>query len=107
MNSLIAIQGWLYNGMASGLGDVAGGDVRAVFVAMAAAVLFGAVHAMMPGHGKTVLDKLNLCWPRMVGMSGNPCHRCHRATGSLLCLRNNNLAVIKTVARGFATAPMW
>ena len=30
MNSLIAIQGWLYNGMASGLGDVAGGDARAV-----------------------------------------------------------------------------
>ena len=54
MNSLIAIQGWLYNGMASGLGDVAGGDVRAVFGAMAAAVLFGAVHALMPGHGKTV-----------------------------------------------------
>jgi nickel/cobalt transporter (NicO) family protein len=45
MNSLIAIQGWLYNGMASGLGEVAGGDMRAVLVAMAAAVLFGAVHA--------------------------------------------------------------
>jgi ABC-type nickel/cobalt efflux system permease component RcnA len=60
MNSLIAIQGWLYNGMASGLGDVAGGDVRAVFVAMAAAVLFGAVHAMMPGHGKTVLVSYHL-----------------------------------------------
>jgi hypothetical protein len=37
MNSIIAIQGWLYNGMASGLGEVAGGDMRAVFVAMAAA----------------------------------------------------------------------
>jgi hypothetical protein len=44
--------------MASGLGDVAGGDVRAIFVAMAAAVLFGAVHALMPGHGKTVLVSL-------------------------------------------------
>ena len=45
MNSLIAVQGWLYRGMASGLGDVAGGNARAVFAAMAAAVLFGAVHA--------------------------------------------------------------
>ena len=60
MNSLIAIQGWLYNGMASGIGEVAGGDMRAVFVAMAAAVLFGAVHAMMPGHGKTVLVSYHL-----------------------------------------------
>ena len=39
MNSLIAIQEWLYSSMASGLGDVAGGDARAVFAAMAAAVL--------------------------------------------------------------------
>jgi hypothetical protein len=27
MNSLIAIQGWLYNGMASMLGEVVGGDM--------------------------------------------------------------------------------
>jgi nickel/cobalt exporter len=60
MNSLIAIQGWLYNGMASGLGEVARGDMRAVLVAIAAAVLFGAVHAMMPGHGKTVLVSYHL-----------------------------------------------
>ena len=38
MNSLIAIQHWLYGGMASGLGDVAGGDTRAILAAMAAAV---------------------------------------------------------------------
>ena len=52
MNSLVAIQHWLYGGMASGLGDVAGGDARAIFAAMAAAILFGAVHALMPGHGR-------------------------------------------------------
>src|SRR6185312_13601642 len=66
MNSLIAIQGWLYNGMASGIGEVAGGDMRAVFVAMAAAVLFGAVHALMPGHGKTVLVSYHLGQPAKV-----------------------------------------
>jgi ABC-type nickel/cobalt efflux system permease component RcnA len=54
--------------------------VRAVFVAMAAAVLFGAVHAMMPGHGKTVLVSY-------VGQNGRyvwkPCHRCPVQTVAL------------------------
>lgn len=63
MDSLIAIQHWLYSGMASGLGDVASGDTRAILTAMAAAVLFGAVHALMPGHGKTVLVSYHLGRP--------------------------------------------
>ena len=63
MDSLIAIQHWLYSGMASGLGDVASGDTRAILTAMAAAVLFGAVHALMPGHGKTVLVSYHLGQP--------------------------------------------
>jgi nickel/cobalt exporter len=37
MNSLVAIQHWLYGGMASGLGEVAGGDPRAIVAAMATA----------------------------------------------------------------------
>jgi ABC-type nickel/cobalt efflux system permease component RcnA len=53
MENMVAIQRWLYSGMASGLGDVAGGNTYAIAAAMAAAVL-GAVHALMPGHGKTV-----------------------------------------------------
>jgi ABC-type nickel/cobalt efflux system permease component RcnA len=32
---------------------------------MVAAVLFGAVHAMMPGHGKTVLVSYHLGQPAM------------------------------------------
>ena len=60
MNSLVALQHWLYSGMASGLGHVAGGDVRAIFGAMVAAVLFGALHALMPGHGKTILVSYHL-----------------------------------------------
>jgi nickel/cobalt exporter len=54
VDSLVAIQHWLYGGMASGLGEVAGGNLGAILAAMAAAVLFGAVHALMPGNGKTV-----------------------------------------------------
>jgi hypothetical protein len=35
MNALVGIQHWLYSGMASGLGDVAGGEPRAILAAMA------------------------------------------------------------------------
>jgi len=93
MNSLIAIQGWLYNGMASGIGEVAGGDMRAVFVAMAAAVLFGAVHAMMPGHGKTVLVSYNLGQPGKL--------REGIANGAILTLTHVGLALVLVLA-GFA-----
>ena len=50
-------------GWPAGFMGVAGGDLRAIFVAMAAAVLFGAVHALMPGHGKTVLVSYHLGQP--------------------------------------------
>jgi nickel/cobalt transporter (NicO) family protein len=93
MNSLIAIQGWLYNGMASGLGEVAGGDMRAVLVAMAAAVLFGAVHAMMPGHGKTVLVSYHLGQPGKL--------REGIANGAILTLTHVGLALVLVLA-GFA-----
>src|SRR5215207_4637914 len=60
MQTLISIQQWLYQSMGQGLGDVAGGSPRAVLLAMSAAVLFGALHALMPGHGKTVLVSYHL-----------------------------------------------
>jgi nickel/cobalt transporter (NicO) family protein len=93
MNSLIAIQGWLYSGMASGLGDVANGDVRAVFAAMATAILFGAVHAMMPGHGKTVLVSYHLGQPGKL--------REGIANGTILTLTHVGLALVLVLA-GFA-----
>jgi len=60
MQDLIALQRWLYEGMASGLRDVADGSLAALAAAMGAAVLFGILHAMMPGHGKTVLFSYHL-----------------------------------------------
>jgi nickel/cobalt exporter len=60
MHSIIDVQHWLYSGMASGLGQVASGNFRAIFGVVAAAVLFGAIHALMPGHGKTVLVSYHL-----------------------------------------------
>src|SRR4026209_2666054 len=60
MKPIVDLQHWLYGGMAASLGDLSSGDQRAIFLAMAAAVLFGAVHALMPGHGKTVLVSYHL-----------------------------------------------
>ena len=60
MQTLVSIQQWLYQNMGQSLGDVAGGNTRAVAIAMAAAVLLGAVHALMPGHGKIVLVSYHL-----------------------------------------------
>jgi ABC-type nickel/cobalt efflux system permease component RcnA len=93
MRSLVSIQQWLYGGMASGLSEVAGGDLRAIFVAMAAAVLFGAVHALMPGHGKTVLVSYHLGQPAKL--------REGIANGAILAVTHVGLALLLVLA-GFA-----
>jgi nickel/cobalt exporter len=93
MNSLVAIQHWLYGGMANGLGEVADGDIGNIFAAMAAAVLFGAVHALMPGHGKTVLVSYHLGQPTKL--------REGVANGAILALTHVGLALVLVLA-GFA-----
>jgi ABC-type nickel/cobalt efflux system permease component RcnA len=93
MEMLVGIQRWLYGGMAEGLGAVAEGNTEAIFAAMAAAVLFGALHALMPGHGKTVLVSYHLGQPSKLWEGfGN---------GAILALTHVGLAVILVVA-GFA-----
>lgn len=93
MTSLVAIQHWLYGGMASGLAEVAGGNLRAIFVAMVAAVLFGAVHALMPGHGKTVLVSYHFGQRAKL--------REGIANGAILALTHVGLALVLVLA-GFA-----
>jgi ABC-type nickel/cobalt efflux system permease component RcnA len=93
MQTLISIQHWLYSGMGKGLGDVAGGDASAILFAMAAAVLFGAVHALMPGHGKTVLVSYHL---------GQPSRALDGFTnGAILALTHVGIAIVLVLA-GFA-----
>jgi ABC-type nickel/cobalt efflux system permease component RcnA len=60
---------------------------------MAAAVLFGAVHALMPGHGKTVLVSYHLGQPSRP-MDGF-------VNGAILALTHVGLAVVLVLA-GFA-----
>lgn len=93
MDQIVALQRWLYGSMASGLGDVAGGQPRAVFLAMAAAILFGAVHALMPGHGKMVLVSYHLGQKTTLAQS--------IANGSILALTHVGLALVLVLA-GFA-----
>src|ERR1043165_5625256 len=93
MENIVAIQRWLYSGMASGLGDVAGGNTYAIVAAMAAAVLFGAIHALMPGHGKTVLVSYHLGQPAKL--------REGIANGAILALTHVGLALVLVLA-GFA-----
>jgi ABC-type nickel/cobalt efflux system permease component RcnA len=93
MQTLISIQQWLYRSMGQGLGDVAVGSPRAVFVAMSAAVLFGALHALMPGHGKTVLVSYHL------GQDARPIDSF--ANGAILAVTHVGLAILLVLA-GFA-----
>jgi nickel/cobalt transporter (NicO) family protein len=93
MQTLISIQHWLYGGMADGLGAVVGGDPRAILLAMAAAILFGAVHALMPGHGKTVLVSYHL------GQKARPIDGF--VNGSILAVTHVGLAIVLVLA-GFA-----
>jgi nickel/cobalt exporter len=93
MENIVALQRWLYGGMANGLGEVAGGEPRVIVVAMAAAVLFGAVHALMPGHGKTVLVSYHLGQPGKLSEG--------IANGAILALTHVGLALV-LVLTGFA-----
>jgi nickel/cobalt exporter len=57
---------------------------------MAAAVLFGAVHALMPGHGKTVLVSYHLGQPGKL--------REGVANGAILALTHVGLALVLVLA---------
>jgi nickel/cobalt exporter len=93
MQTFLSIQRWLYSGMSEGLGALAGGDPHAIFLALAAAILFGAVHALMPGHGKTVLVSYHL------GQKARPSEGF--VNGVILAITHVGLAVVLVLA-GFA-----
>jgi nickel/cobalt transporter (NicO) family protein len=61
MHWLIELQHWLYGSMAAGIKSAE--HVSALPALLASAVLFGALHALMPGHGKSVLVSYHLGRP--------------------------------------------
>ncbi len=93
MQDFIALQRWLYEGMASGLSDVADGRFPALIAAMGAAVLFGVLHAMMPGHGKTILFSYHLGQKDSLLSS--------ILNGAILALTHVGIAIVLVLA-GFA-----
>ena len=88
MDWLIAIQRGLYGGMAEGMRSAT--DLSGLPTLMAAAFLFGIVHAFMPGHGKSVLVSYHLGRPSRL-MEGV-------ATGALLAVTHIGSAVLLVLA---------
>ena len=88
MHWLLTIQRWLYSGLWEGLKATA--DVSGLAAFMGGAFVFGMVHALTPGHGKTVLVSYHLGRPsRLIeGVS----------TGMLLALTHVGLAVVLVLA---------
>jgi ABC-type nickel/cobalt efflux system permease component RcnA len=66
---MIELQRWLYGSATGGLTSFAAGpEPGALLAGLAFAVLFGSVHALMPGHGKVALVSYYLGRPsRMIG----------------------------------------
>lgn len=88
MNWLIEIQKWLYGGMLEGM--KATSDISSLPELLSAAFLFGMVHALMPGHGKSVLVSYHLGRPgRLIeGLT----------TGTLLALTHVGTAIVFVLA---------
>ena len=88
VNFLIWLQRWLYGGMADSMRSAV--DITALPPLMAGAFLFGMVHALMPGHGKSVLVSYHLGRPSRV-LEGV-------ATGTLLAVTHVGSAVLFVMA---------
>jgi ABC-type nickel/cobalt efflux system permease component RcnA len=88
MNWVFDVQRWLYGGMGEGL--TANPDLSALPGFLGAALAFGMVHALMPGHGKGVLVSYHLGRRSRV-MDG-------LITGALLSVTHVGLAVVLVTA---------
>lgn len=88
MDWLIAIQRWLYGGMAESMRSAT--DMTGLPALVSLAFLFGIVHALMPGHGKTVLVSYHLARDERWydGLT----------TGTLLALTHIGTAVVLVLA---------
>jgi ABC-type nickel/cobalt efflux system permease component RcnA len=88
IEDLVSVQRWLYQGMASGMKEA--GDLDSLLALLALAFAFGAIHALMPGHGKTVLVSYHL------GRAGRVTDGL--VNGTLLVLTHVGSAVILVLA---------
>jgi nickel/cobalt transporter (NicO) family protein len=91
MLNVFDMQRWLYGEAIGGLKTIAAGaDPEKLTLAIAFAALFGFIHALMPGHGKSVIVSYYLGHPgRMLGGV---------ATSALLVLTHVGMAVTFVLA---------
>src|SRR6266849_3389781 len=101
------IQGWLHSGVSAGLKDVAAGvDPFNLVAAMSIAVAFGMVHALMPGHGKTVIVSYYLGRPaRFLSSVGTSAILVLTHVGSAVVLVLAGFIVIRRTIGGAGRAP--
>jgi nickel/cobalt transporter (NicO) family protein len=88
MDWLIALQRWLYGGMSDGVKSAA--DLPGVLSLISIGFVFGLVHALMPGHGKSVLVSYHLARPSRIAEGV--------ATGTLVALTHVGSAVVFVMA---------
>jgi nickel/cobalt transporter (NicO) family protein len=107
MRFLADVQGWLYTSAVANLKAVASGiDPFQLLAAMAIAALFGLVHALMPGHGKTVLVSYYLGHPgRLLGSVGTSAILVATHVGSAIVLVLAGFTVLRATIGGAGRAP--
>src|SRR5258707_11032990 len=107
MPSLGDIQGWLHSGVSAELKSVAAGvDPLRPLAAMSIAAVFGMVHALMPGHGKTVIVSYYLGRPAaLLGSIGTSAILVLTHVGSAIVLVLTGFIVIRRTIGGAGRAP--
>jgi ABC-type nickel/cobalt efflux system permease component RcnA len=101
------VQGWLYGGASAELrGLAAGFDALKLFSAVSIAALFGMLHALMPGHGKTVIVSYYLGQPaRLLGSVGTSAILVLTHVGSAVLMVLAGFIVIRRTIGGVGRAP--
>ncbi len=101
------IQGWLHSGVSAELKSVAAGvDPLRLLAAMSIAAVFGMVHALMPGHGKTVIVSYYLGRPaRFLSSIGTSAILVLTHVGSAVVLVLAGFIVIRRTIGGAGRAP--
>src|SRR5437868_14051475 len=101
------VQGWLYGGANAELRGLATGlDPIKLFAAMALAATIGMIHALMPGHGKTVIVSYYLGRPAgLLGSIGTSAILVLTHVGSAVVLVLAGFTVIRRTIGGAGRAP--
>jgi nickel/cobalt transporter (NicO) family protein len=101
------IQVWLHSGVSTALkGVAADADPIGLLAAMSIAAVFGMVHALMPGHGKTVIVSYYLGRPaRFLSSVGTSAILVLTHVGSAVVLVLAGFIVIRRTIGGAGRAP--